>query len=91
MTQMCILLSLTCSRAALNVVQDIQPTSRTPLSKITFPLQTFHDTPMCLCLFVLCHPAAPDGNETVVQSDETENGTMFKKKKKAANARCRFS
>lgn len=30
---------------------------------------------MCLCLFVLCHSAAPEESENVVQSDETENGT----------------
>lgn len=32
---------------------------------------------MCLCLFVLCHPAAPDESENVVQSDETENGILL--------------
>lgn len=28
--------------------------------------------------FVLCHPAAPDESENVVQSDESENGILFK-------------
>lgn len=49
----------------------------TLLSEVTFPLQTFHDTQTCLCLFVLCHPAAPDESENVVQSDETENGILL--------------
>lgn len=40
-------------------------------------LTHFHYTQMCLCLFVLCHPAAPDEGENVVQSDESENGILL--------------
>lgn len=40
--------------------------------------QTLQYAQMCLCLFVLCHLAAPDESENVAQSDdETENGTLL--------------
>lgn len=59
---------------ALNMVQDTH--THTLLSKKSlFLCETFHDTLMCLCLFVLCHSAAPEESDNVVQSDETENGT----------------
>lgn len=46
-------------------------------TRVTFLLQTFHDTQMSFFVVVLCHPAAPDESENV-QSDESENGTLSK-------------
>ena len=48
------------------------------LSQSSLLPQTLQFVQMCLCLFVLCHLAAPDESENFAQSDdETENGTLL--------------